>query len=62
MTDYEAKFYADGMKINRLVAVKTAATRDGTAGVPPRLRNASLCDSRGFEASRTTNADSGAEK
>lgn len=62
MTDYEAKFYADGMKINRLVAVKTAATRDSTAGIPPRLRNASLCDSRGFEASQTANADSGAEK
>ena len=56
------QFYADGMKINRLVAVKTAATCDGTAGIPPRLRNASLCDSRGFEASRTANADSGAEK
>lgn len=52
MTDYEAKFYAEGMKINRLVATKTAATRDGSAGVPPRLRNASLCDARGFDESQ----------
>lgn len=51
MTDYEAKFHAEGVKIKRLVAVKTAATLGGAAGQPPRLRNASLSDSRGFEES-----------
>lgn len=54
MTDYEAKFYAEGMKINRLVATKTEATLGGAAGTPPRLRNASLCDARGFEESQKT--------
>ncbi len=49
MTDYEAKFHAQGIKINRLVAVKTENTKDGTAGEPPRLRNAALSDARGLE-------------
>ena len=47
MTDYEAKFTAEGMKINRLVATKTAETRDSSAGELPRLRGASLADARG---------------
>ena len=48
MTDYEAKFYADGLKINRLVAVKTANTPGTAAGPLPRLKNASLTDARGY--------------
>jgi len=51
MTDYEAKFHAEGVKINRLVAVRGAATKDGGCGLPPRLKNASLVDARGYEAS-----------
>lgn len=46
MTDYEAKFYAEGLKINRLVAVKTEKTKTTAAGEPPRLRNAALSDAR----------------
>ena len=52
MTDYEAKFYAEGMKINRLVATKTAATLGTAAGPVPRLRGASLVDARGFAQSQ----------
>ncbi len=55
MTDYEAKFYEQGMKINRLVAAKTAATKTGAAGAVPRLRNASLTDARGYEESQEAN-------
>lgn len=55
MTDYEAKFYADGLKINRVVATKTAATLGTAAGAVPRLRNASLRDARGAEESREAN-------
>ncbi len=51
MTDYEAKFYEQGMKINRLVATRTADTRTTAAGPVPRLRNASLSDARGAEES-----------
>ena len=47
MTDYEAKFHAEGVKINRLVAVKTERTNTTAAGTPPRLRNASLSDAKG---------------
>lgn len=47
MTDYEAKFHAQGVKINRLVARKGVSTKDSRAGEPPRLRNASLSDARG---------------
>lgn len=46
MTNYEEKFYNLGQKINRLVAVKTSATKDLSAGEPERLRNASLSDAR----------------
>lgn len=55
MTDYEAKFYAEGLKINRLVAVKTEKTLSTAAGPVPRIRNAALTDARGFEESRADN-------
>ena len=47
MTDYEAKFHAQGVKINRLVATKTEATKTTAAGTPERLRNAALSDAKG---------------
>ena len=56
LTGYEAKFVAQGLKINRLDAVKTAATKTLASGEVPRLRNASLCDARGYEESVETNA------
>ena len=46
MTDYEAKFYSEGVPINRLEAVKTEVTKDLSAGAPLRLRNAALADAR----------------
>ena len=52
MTDYEAKFTADGLAINRLVARRTAATRGTDAPPLPRLRGASLVDARGYAQSR----------
>jgi len=52
MTDYEVKFYATGLKINRVVAVKTESTKGTAAGPVARLRNASLVDARGYEASK----------
>ena len=55
MTDYEARFTAEGMKINRLVATKTADTKTTAAGAVPRLRNASLTDARGYEESQEAN-------
>lgn len=51
MTDYEAKFVAQGMKINRLEAARTDRTLGTAAGEPPRLRNASLTDAAGYAAS-----------
>jgi len=51
MTDYEAKFTAQGMKINRLVARRTQETKTTAAGEAPRLRNASLNDARGYAES-----------
>lgn len=47
MTDYEAKFHAQGVKINRLAAMKNAMTKTTAAGSAPRLRNASLSDAKG---------------
>jgi len=47
MTDYEAKFHAQGVKINRLVATKTDKTKTTAAGTPERLRDAALSDARG---------------
>lgn len=57
MTDYEAKFYAEGLKINRLVAEKTGETKDSSAGIVPRLHNAALSDARGFSESVSTNSE-----
>ena len=41
MTDYEAKFYAEGLKINRLVAAKAAGRNVGdeepAAGATPTI-------------------------
>lgn len=51
MTDYEAKFVAEGKTINRLVATRTAETKGTEAGPVPRLRGASLVDARGFDQS-----------
>ena len=47
MTDYEVKFTAEGLKINRLVATRTTETKGTAAGPVPRLRNAALADARG---------------
>ena len=55
MTDYEQKFYAEGIRINRLEATKTAATRGTAVGELPRLRNASLTDARGYAQSKEDN-------
>ena len=53
MTDYEAKFVEQGMKINRLVAEKRAETKTLRKDGPlPRLRNASLTDARGYDESQ----------
>ena len=57
MTDYEAKFYAEGLKINRLVAEKTGETKDSSAGIVPRLHNAALSDARGFSESVSANSE-----
>lgn len=56
MTDYEAKFYEQGLKINRLVATRTERSRSLLRDGPvPRLRNASLTDARGYEESQEAN-------
>ena len=56
MTDYEAKFYEQGMRINRLVATRTTDSRSlSRDGAVPRLRNASLTDARGYEESLEAN-------
>ena len=56
MTDYEARFYEQGLKINRLVATRTAESRSlSRDGAVPRLRNASLTDARGYEESQEAN-------
>lgn len=47
MTDYEAKFHALGMPINRLFALKAENTKCTADGVPPRLRDAALSDAKG---------------
>lgn len=54
MTDYETKFAESGIRINRLVAERTAETKDSSAGVLPRLRNAALTDARGFDVTVIT--------
>lgn len=50
MTDYEVKFTAEGVKINRLVATRTDHTKTTSAGPVPRLRDAALADARGIKA------------
>ena len=57
MTDYEAKFHAQGVKINALTAVRTEHTRTTAAGPVPRLRNASLSDARGAGSSAAAGRD-----
>ncbi len=47
MTDYEEKFVAEGLKINRLVARRTETVKTSADGEVPRLRNAALADARG---------------
>lgn len=42
MTDYEAKFYGEGIPINRLVAARTAETKTSADGEPPRMYNAGI--------------------
>ena len=46
MTDYEERFYRQGIFINCLEAVKTAAVKTSADGKPPRLRDAALSDAR----------------
>ena len=57
MTDYEMKFYDQGVKINRLEATKMASTKDGSSGELQRLRNASLTDARGYAESVRDNEE-----
>ncbi len=59
MTDYEAKFVAEGKSICRLVAAKTAETKGTAAGALPRLRGASLVDARGFAQSEADRQERG---
>ena len=47
LTDYEKRFLEQGVAIKSLTAVKRDGTRNGSAGEPPRLRNAALSDARG---------------
>ena len=56
MTDYEAKFHAQGFPINRVVAVKTEATNGMAAGPAPRMYKAALTDAHGYEDSMNSNA------
>ena len=46
LTDYEARFLEQGMKICRLTAVREAGTKSTSDGEPARLRDASLSDAR----------------
>lgn len=56
MTDYEVKFAGEGIKINRLVAIKTAGTLDTSAPALERMRGAALTDARGYIESVRDNA------
>ena len=62
MTDYEAKFYAEGVKINRVVARRRAETKSTADGVPARLRNASLADAHGRAESLAAHAKNERER
>ena len=56
MTDYEAKFHAQGFPINRVVAAKTEETKGMAAGPAPRMYKAALTDAHGYEDSMNSNA------
>lgn len=56
MTDYEARFHAQGFPINRVVAVKTESTKGMAAGPAPRMYKAALTDAHGYEDSMNSNA------
>ncbi len=62
MTDYEAKFHAQGIKINRLTAVKTDDTKTTAHGDAGRLRNASLSDAKGRAESLAAHRQKGGEQ
>ena len=49
MTDYEAKFYGEGLPINRLVATRVEGTKTSADGSAGRLRNAYLSDAKGHQ-------------
>ena len=49
-TDYEEKFFAQGVKINMLTAVRTQNTRSMKDGEVERLRNAALSDAKCFSS------------
>jgi len=56
MTDYEAKFHEEGIRINRLVAARTPATKTFSAdGAPERLYESGL--SRAREAQEMRECD-----
>ncbi len=56
LTDYERRFMEAETKIKMLCAVKGTETLDGSAGVPPRLRDAALADARAYQTGiRTEN-------
>ena len=46
LTDYERRFLQQGIPIKSLTAIRRGSTLDGSAGEPPRLRNAALSDAR----------------
>ena len=46
LTDYEKRFMEQGVPIKSVTAVRSDSTKDSSAGVPPRLRNAALADAR----------------
>jgi len=52
MTDYEARFTAEGLKINRLVATRTPETRTTAAGAVPRMHDEALRDGYGYAESK----------
>ena len=56
LTGYEARFIEQGLAINRLVAVREPNTKTVADGQVPRLRDASLCDARGYDESKQTHA------
>ena len=62
MTDYELKFFQQGIQINRLEATRTEATKNSSANPLPRLRNASLTDARGYAESKRDNEVTPAQK